>query len=74
MIFRTKFAQKGYFPSKAGQMGITIKFIIFEIFILMRQFCLFGPSLTKKDISSSKVKIGIFELVLVLNFILNRQL
>ena len=32
IILWTKFAQKGYFPSKAGQMNIAIKFIIFELF------------------------------------------
>ena len=30
-IFKTKFAQKGYFLSKAGQMNNTIEFSLFEL-------------------------------------------
>ena len=30
-VFWTDFAEKGYFPSKAGQMNINIEFSLFEL-------------------------------------------
>ena len=50
MIFRTKFAENGYFLSKTGKLNITIEFYLFQLvqipsFTLNKQFWILGTKL-----------------------------
>ena len=61
LIFWTKFAQRKCFLYKTEKVSSAIEFCIFELayvqnFSLNWQFSFFGPSLSKKGISSLKRK------------------
>ena len=61
-IIWTKFSKKGsYFQSKTDKIDTTIEFCIFELgfisnFTLNKQFWIFGPNLSNKDIYGQKQK------------------